>query len=47
MDKSNEFIVANTSLFICFRLAQEKSRDTKTTKFMVGGVGLHGLSSRE
>uniref|UniRef100_M1DQI8 Uncharacterized protein n=1 Tax=Solanum tuberosum TaxID=4113 RepID=M1DQI8_SOLTU len=33
-DESNEFVVANTSLFMCFRLTRVRSRKTKTTKLM-------------
>ena len=32
MDGFNEFVVSDTSLFMCFRLAQERSHETKTTK---------------
>ena len=37
MDKSNEFVVSNTSSFIRFWLARERNRKTKTTKLMAGG----------
>jgi len=39
VDEFNEFVVANTSLFMCFRLARERGRKTKTTKLMAGGSG--------
>ncbi|KAG5631606.1 hypothetical protein H5410_003323 [Solanum commersonii] len=30
----NKFIVANIGLFMCFRLARERGRGTKTTRLM-------------
>ena len=39
MDKYNEFVVANMILFMCFLIARERSRETKSTKLMVGESG--------
>ncbi|KAG5631574.1 hypothetical protein H5410_003291, partial [Solanum commersonii] len=36
----NEIVVPNTILPLCFRLARERGRETKTTKLMVGGSEL-------
>ncbi|KAG5631945.1 hypothetical protein H5410_003662 [Solanum commersonii] len=36
----NKIVVANTISPLCFQLAQERGRKTKTTKLMADGIGL-------
>ncbi|KAG5631184.1 hypothetical protein H5410_002901 [Solanum commersonii] len=43
----NEIVVANTISPLCFRLARERSRKTKTTKLMASGIGSTLGSTRE
>ncbi len=39
MVELNEIVVANTISPLCFWLARERGRKTKTTKLIAGGIG--------
>uniref|UniRef100_M1DK51 Uncharacterized protein n=1 Tax=Solanum tuberosum TaxID=4113 RepID=M1DK51_SOLTU len=38
VEEFNEFVVANTTLFLCFQLVRERGRKSKTTRLMASWV---------